>query len=181
MCDMYTIMEIVNYPDDRLKSRCSPVSVFDAELEATTEQMTILMYESRGVGISAPQVGLGGNIIIVDPSSGANAKDLKVMVNPNVTWSSRECVRLSEGCLSMPGVILSIERPEWIEVEYQTLKGERVVSRHGDWVSRIVQHEIDHLRGKMMIDHVSSASKSMFLTFYASKKRRRMKYEQQDR
>lgn len=166
-------MEIVKYPDDRLKQRCSPVESFDGGLEKLVEQMTILMYESRGVGISAPQVGIDRNIIIVDPTCGERTLDLQVMVNPNIVWSSHECVRLSEGCLSMPGTILSIERPEWIEVEYQTLSGERVVSRHGDWFSRIVQHEVDHLRGKMMIDHVSSTSKSMFLTLYASKKRRR--------
>ena len=165
-------MELVFYPNELLKTECKPVEKFDDVLANFVIDMTLVMYAERGVGIAAPQLGATINVILVDPTGGEKSDTMKVMVNPKLLWSSKEMVRLSEGCLSAPGVVVTLERPEWIEVEYQTIRGERVVERMGGWSARIVQHEMDHLMGKMMFDRVSSSSKKLMLRFYPHWKKR---------
>ena len=161
-------MELVIYPNDVLRGSCEPVVVFDEELRKVTEEMTTIMYAERGVGIAAPQVGIKKNIIAVDPSGGSNL-GLRVMVNPKLRWSSKETVRLSEGCLSIPGVIVSVERPISVEVEFQDVTGAAHVERHVSWFSRIIQHEMDHLQGKIMLDRMTGPVKSLFLKTYANR------------
>jgi peptide deformylase len=161
-------MELVIYPNDVLRESCDPVVVFDEELRKATEEMTTIMYSERGVGIASPQVGIKKNIIVVDPSGGSNL-GLRVMVNPKLRWVSKETVRLSEVCLSIPGVIVSVERPISVEVEFQDVTGAAHVERHVSWFSRIIQHEMDHLQGKIMLDKMSAPVKSLYLKSYANR------------
>lgn len=165
-------MELVFYPNELLRTVCSPVEKFDEELARFVSELTVVMYAERGVGIAAPQVGALLNIILVDSTGGEKSDELKVMVNPRLIWASKELARLSEGCLSIPGVIVTVERPEWIEVEYQTLLGEKKVERLGGWPSRITQHEMDHLSGKVMLDRISATSKKLMLRFYPDRKKK---------
>lgn len=159
-------MDIVIYPHESLKIACNSVESFDQTLADLVDSMAIAMYSERGVGIAAPQVGVAKNIILVDPSGGDKSLELKVLVNPKILWTSKEVVRLSEGCLSIPDVIVAIERPVWVEVEYQDLTGKKITEKYGSWKSRIVQHEIDHLFGRLMLDHVEAAPRSFVMRNY---------------
>lgn len=164
-------MEIVYYPDEVLTRVSAPVEVFDEELRSMVNKMAEAMYVHHGVGIAAPQVGVSRRIIIVDPSAGETSEMLTVMVNPRVVEASKRVVSLSEGCLSIPGVSVSIERPDWIEVEYQDVMGRQHVEKLVDWDARITLHELDHLDGKVMLDAVKKATRSLLLGCYKKPKK----------
>jgi len=166
-------MDLILYPNEILNTQCMSVEVFDDSIKTLVDSMAVTMYVERGVGIAAPQVGIARNILLIDPSSGDRSGDFKTLINPKILWASKETVRLSEGCLSIPGVIASLQRPEWIEVEYQDVLGNFHVDRCGGWVSRIIQHELDHLRGVLMLDRIETASRSVLMRCYPSKFKRK--------
>ena len=116
--------------------------------------MIEVMYSSAGVGLAAPQVGLTDRILVMDPSAGDQSNQLRVLINPEVTWRSPEEELREEGCLSLPGVRLQVLRPFAVEVRYNDLHGIEHVIRYGEWLARIAQHEIDHLDGVVMVDRV---------------------------
>jgi len=168
-------MEIVYYPEEILKQPCEVVTSFDDNLKALVDEMTVLMYQSRGVGLAAPQAGLKLNVILVDPTAGNQSDQLTVMVNPHIIWASKETLRLSERCLSLPGLVVAVDRPEWIEMEYQDVSGIVHSQKLDGWHARIALHELDHLEGVMMVDRVKKSTKKILLECYTQPKKTQKK------
>lgn len=168
-------MEIVHYPSQILEQVCEEVTVFDDDLRDVAQEMAVTMYSSRGVGLAAPQVGLNKRIITIDPTAGSARDGLIALVNPKVTWQSKEIVSLLEGCLSLPGTIVTVERSECIETSYQTVEGVSMTASFTGWAARIILHEIDHLDGVMMIDRLNKTERDVLLKCYTSRKSRESK------
>ena len=150
---MLESLEILQFPDERLRRLSQPVVDFNQELKALAERMLEIMYESNGIGLAAPQVNQTIRLIVVDVSEGRDSPC--IFVNPKIRQPSGS-VDSSEGCLSVPEIRTTIKRYETITVEYFDLKGEKHEEPLNDLMSICVQHEIDHLDGKLFIDYVPS-------------------------
>jgi peptide deformylase len=150
---MLESLEILQFPDERLRRLSQPVVDFNQELKALAERMLEIMYESNGIGLAAPQVNQTIRLIVVDVSEGRDSPC--IFVNPKIKQPSGS-VDSSEGCLSVPEIRTTIKRYETITVEYFDLKGEKHEEPLNDLMSICVQHEIDHLDGKLFIDYVPS-------------------------
>src|SRR5579885_176770 len=148
------MLEIIEYPNSSLKQSCKLVTRFDALLNALAEEMTMAMYAGDGVGLAASQVGSSQRVLVMDPTAGDSSNALRTLVNPVIVESSKEMVTGDEGCLSIPGVRLSVPRHAWVTVEYFDVEGKQHKEAFVDWAAKIVQHEIDHLDGIVMLDRV---------------------------
>lgn len=156
-------LELRIYGDPILRKRAAEVELFDEELENLAGAMIRTMIAERGIGLAAPQVGVGIRLIValrMRNMDDTSAPPL-VLVNPEVTALSSETWSYEEGCLSLPGISAAVIRPNEVEVAYQDLAGlRRTVTAEGIF-GRILLHEIDHLDGRLFIDYLSSANKSL--------------------
>ena len=156
-------LELRYYPDPVLRRVSDTVDAFDDELRELAEGMVATMHRERGIGLAAPQVGLTRRLIVVlqmkTPED--TEADPLVLVNPRVVSTGGELWSYDEGCLSIPGVTAAVLRPAQVGVEYQDLQGEihRIVDE--SMLGRILLHEIDHLDGRLFIDCISDAQKSL--------------------
>lgn len=149
-------MNIVVYPEDVLRQKATPVEEINDTICQNAQEMLDLMYESEGVGLAAPQVGLSKRLIVVHVN-GELEEDDRVFVNPYII--NEEGFLISEeGCLSFPGVTGKIPRSETVEVAGYNLKGERIQLTANGLLARVFQHEIDHLNGILFIDKMTPAS-----------------------
>jgi peptide deformylase len=147
------------YGDPVLRRHTSPVKRFDDELATLAEEMIDTMYTFRGVGLAAPQVGVLKRVIVVDTSD--DRDDALVMVNPRIIRRAGEDED-TEGCLSIPLLQVDVIRAKEIEVTYQDLEErERTVRGRGLW-ARVVQHEVDHLDGRMIVDYMTPEERAGF-------------------
>ena len=140
------------YGDPVLRTRAVPVERFDERLREEVQRMGVVMGDAIGVGLAAPQVGVSHRLLVyrVEPDSPVQA-----LVNPDVTWSSRDKDVMEEGCLSLPGVHVEVERPVHIRVEARDAHGEPVVVEASGLEARVIQHELDHLDGVLILDRTS--------------------------
>ena len=148
---MFENLEILQFPDERLRRLSVPVESFSQDLKVLADKMLEIMYESNGIGLAAPQVNQTIRLIVVDVSE--ERDNPCIFVNPEIKEPAGS-VDSSEGCLSVPEIRTTIKRYENITLEYQDLNGERHEEPLGDLMSICVQHEIDHLDGKLFIDYV---------------------------
>ena len=148
---MFENLEILQFPDERLRRLSAPVESFNQDLKALADKMLEIMYDSNGIGLAAPQVNQTIRLIVVDVSESRD--NPCIFVNPEIKEPAGS-VDSSEGCLSVPEIRTTIKRYENITLEYQDLNGERHEEPLGDLMSICVQHEIDHLDGKLFIDYV---------------------------
>jgi peptide deformylase len=148
--------EIVTYPADVLRWRASAVEKIDASIRSLIENMADLMYQSDGVGLAAPQAGVSQRVIVLDVGEGFLS-----LINPEIVESDEEKDSVEEGCLSLPGMRIQVQRPKSITVKGLNEKGETVLKiAEGLW-ARAFQHEIDHLNGVLIIDHASMVRKTL--------------------
>jgi peptide deformylase len=151
------------YPDPILRETAEAVVAFDRELRELAEEMIEVMYRERGIGLAAPQVGYAKRLIIAlrmadDDDTEAEAV---VLVNPSITSESKDVWSYEEGCLSVPGISASVVRPVAIDVEYKDIEGGAQRVHAEGMFARVIQHEVDHLNGRLFIDYLSSAQKSL--------------------
>lgn len=163
------LLPIVQYPDPRLATVAEPVTVFDDALRTLAADMAETMYEAPGVGLAAPQIGRLIRMIVIDISDEKNA--LRVLVNPEIVESSDEINECEEGCLSLPGLYEKVKRPAFVKVRAQNLDGTPFEIECDELLSVCVQHEIDHLDGKVFIDHLSALKKSRAATKLAKRRK----------
>lgn len=151
------------YGDPILRKRAAEVRAFDAELREQAEAMVDAMAREAGVGLAAPQVGIAKRMLVALQMEAPDDSDADpiVMVNPEVLDRSREVWVFEEGCLSIPGVRGDVTRPEGVRVRYQDVDGRSHVIDIDAMFARVVQHEIDHLDGKLFIDYLSTAEKTL--------------------
>lgn len=146
------LLPVLRFPDPRLRTRAQPVKVFDVALRQLAADMAETMYEAPGIGLAATQVNEHRRLVVIDVSE--THDQLLVLVNP-VIVSSRGAIEGEEGCLSVPGVYDMVERAEEVVVRFQNLDGvEKQLSVDG-LLAVCVQHEIDHLDGKVFVDYLS--------------------------
>ena len=154
------LLKILVFPDPRLRTLAEPVVNFDHSLKKLTEDMLETMYEGSGIGLAATQVNIHKRIIVVDVSEGKNSPlilvnpILKKIVNP-------EKKSFSEGCLSVPGFYEELIRPSSVEINASDVNGEEVNIVAEGLLSVVIQHEMDHLDGKMMVDFISNVKREM--------------------
>jgi peptide deformylase len=145
-------LSILEFPDERLRTRAEPVTAFDAELSRLIDDMFETMYAAPGIGLAATQVNVHRRLVVIDVSKEAN--DPQVFINPEIL--SREGVCMTEeGCLSVPGIFDDVERALKVRVRSQDRDG-TVRERDLEGVLAVcLQHEIDHLEGKLFVDYLS--------------------------
>lgn len=146
------LLHILRFPDERLRTVAKPVTVFDAELRQLVADMAETMYEAPGVGLAATQVNVHKRLVVIDVSE--DKSGLLVLINP-VIESLSGMQTYEEGCLSVPGIYDKVDRPAEVLVRYQDLDGKEQVLETGDLLAICIQHEIDHLNGKVFVDHLS--------------------------
>ena len=154
------IYPIVKYGDPILEKPTTSVTKFDAELEQLTEDMFASMYAAQGVGLAAPQIGLGLRLAVVDVTVGKNPEAKIVLANPEIIHAEGE-KREEEGCVSIPGVRGYVIRPHFVTVRAQNATGETFDIRGEDLLARAFCHEIDHLNGILFIQHLSMLKRDL--------------------
>lgn len=156
-------LDVKTYGEPILRNTATRVERFDEELANLARAMIETMIAERGIGLAAPQVGVGKRLITalqMNDFDETGAPPL-VLVNPEITAVSKEIWSYEEGCLSLPGISGEVVRPSEVDVTYQDLDGTvRQLTANGIF-GRILQHEIDHLEGRLFIDYLSSANKSL--------------------
>lgn len=143
------LARIVQFGDPVLKSKASTISEFGQDLAAEIEAMSKLMGEAMGVGLAAPQVGKLRRLLVFQPNPDIEPREV---VNPEVEWLSGEVETATEGCLSIPRVLVEVERPVFARVRGQDRRGSEVVLEASGFEARVLQHEIDHLNGILILD-----------------------------
>jgi peptide deformylase len=148
------IRKILHYPDKRLRIPGEPVTDFGPELQQLVDDMAETMYAAPGVGLAATQIGESKRLFIVDVSSGEGPSDLRIFVNPEFVKTEGK-IEWEEGCLSFPGVHSDVTRAERVKMRAQDRHGEWFEIEADELMAIALQHEFDHLIGKLMIDHLS--------------------------
>lgn len=151
-------MDITIYGNPILRKKAKKIPLDEISSYASiAEEMFELMYESNGIGLAAEQVGLESQILVVD----CNETEINqlVVINPKIVFKSKSKTPLEEGCLSFPGITAVILRPETIELEYYDIKGEHHKEFFSGLIAKVLQHEIDHLNGILIVDRMSRAQR----------------------
>ena len=148
------LLPILEFPDPRLRKIASPVTVFDEKLEVLIDDMFETMYESQGIGLAATQINVHKRLLVIDVSESKDSP--LVFINPNFEIIEDELSEYDEGCLSVPGFYETVSRPKRIKVKAQDGKGEAFEMEAEGILSTCIQHEIDHLEGKLFVDYISA-------------------------
>jgi peptide deformylase len=158
--------QIRQYPDPALRMRAREVEDFDGDLRRLAERMTQLMRDASGVGLAATQIGIIRRVFVVqtDPD-----EDPIAVVNPVVVEQSDETVVDDEGCLSLQGVQMPVERPTSIRLEGRDLEGGELTLDLADHAARVVQHELDHLDGVLILDRTTDEARKAALALLRPK------------
>jgi len=147
------LLPILHYPDPRLRKIAQPVTRFDDRLRHLVANMGETMYDANGVGLAATQVDVHDQVLVIDISD--TRDQLQVFVNPRVVRASAACKLSEEGCLSVPGVYDEVERPETVTIEAEDERGRTFRLEAEGLLAVCVQHEMDHLRGKVFVEYLS--------------------------
>jgi peptide deformylase len=147
------LLNILRYPDPRLHKVAKPVSEFGERLAQLVADMAETMYDAPGVGLAATQVDVHERVVVIDTSE--THDELRVFVNPEITWASDEKQVYDEGCLSVPGIYDGVERPSRVKVRAQDAKGEVFELECDGLLAVCIQHEMDHLMGKVFVEYLS--------------------------
>lgn len=157
-----SLLPIIEYPNPRLRVVADPVDparITEAAFQRLLDDMLQTMYEAPGIGLAAPQVDLMDRLAVVDVTE--EREQPLVLINPVIRERSVELRAHQEGCLSIPGVFAEVTRADGIEVEALDREGKPLVLRADGLLATCIQHEIDHLDGKLFIDHLSALKRSM--------------------
>ncbi len=165
-------LELKIYPESCLRIKANPVEHFKSSLSETLCVMADIMYLNNGIGLAATQVGIGASFLVVDAGGGP-----MFLTNPEIIEQSKEKSRMEEGCLSLPGVAVDVSRPKQITVRAQDEKGEAFTRRFNGLIARVIQHEIDHLRGKLIIDYLNPIRHVITVRSLAKNKRKAQRDE----
>lgn len=147
------IREILQYPDERLRRRAAPVERIDAEVHALVSDMIETMYDAAGIGLAATQINVHQRVVVIDVSENGDAP--QVFINPEITARGETRDSVEEGCLSIAGYTDNVERVEAVTVRALGLDGETFECQAEGMMARCLQHEIDHIDGRLFIDHLS--------------------------
>lgn len=169
-------LEVLTAPDERLRVKAKPVPMVTDETRKIFDDMIETMYAEQGIGLAAIQVNIPQQIIVIDLQDRVEKTESKLykICNPQILWKSEEISICNEGCLSVPEYRAEVQRAARVKVEYLNEDNKIVVMNADGLLATCIQHEIDHLNGKLFIDHLSPLKREM-----AIKKLLRLKKEQQ--
>jgi len=161
------VRDIVLMGDPVLRERAAEVTEFDARLKQLVRDMFETMYHADGIGLAAPQIGLSTRVIVVDlrreQVEGDGDPERVALVNPRITWESKETDKQTEGCLSIPGLEEVVTRPVSVTVEGFDEEGNELTVEASELFARALQHEVDHIDGVLFVDRVSALKRKMLL------------------
>ena len=161
------IYRIITHPDPVLRETARQVDKIDDALKAQVAKMLETMYAAEGVGLAANQVNMLNRVIVIDTARRENDIRKPIgMINPEIIWKSEELWVCKEGCLSIPQMYADVERPRQVRVRYLDVTGQMQETELSNLGSSCVQHEIDHLDGKLFIDHLSRLKRENILKKY---------------
>jgi peptide deformylase len=170
------LLNILRYPDPRLHKVAKPVTVFDERLKKLAADMAETMYDAPGIGLAATQVDVHEQVIVIDISD--TRDQLLVFVNPEIVWASPEKRVYDEGCLSVPGIYDGVERHAKVKVRAKDVEGRTFELEADDLLSICVQHEMDHLKGKVFVEYLSPLKRNR-IKAKLQKEEREMKRDKQ--
>jgi peptide deformylase len=155
------ILPILHYPDPRLHKVAKPVSVFDEEIRKLAANMAETMYAAPGVGLAATQVDVHKQLIVLDLSE--TRDQLQVLINPQIL-ESRGKSDCEEGCLSVPGIFEKVARADWVKVRALDVNGKSFTIEASGMLSVCIQHEMDHLKGRVFVEYLSRLKQNRILS-----------------
>lgn len=163
-----TVMTILEIPDAGLRAVAEPVPQVDDAVRALIDDMFDTMYDARGIGLAATQVGVEKRVVVIDLQEGEDeegkpVRDPKAFVNPELVWVSDELSKYNEGCLSIPEQYAEVERPARCRVTWLDRDGKVQEEEMDGLLATCMQHEIDHLNGVLFIDHISRLKRDMIV------------------
>jgi len=170
------LLSILRYPDPRLHTVAKPVTTFDESLARLVADMAETMYAAPGIGLAATQVDVHQRVIVIDVSD--TRDQLFVLVNPEIVWASDERQVYEEGCLSVPGIFDGVERPLRVRVEAHDASGKLHEFDAEGLLAVCVQHEMDHLQGKVFVEYLSPLKRNRIKT-KLQKEERELRKERQ--
>ncbi|KAH7315396.1 hypothetical protein KP509_21G047700 [Ceratopteris richardii] len=150
-----TPLNVVLYPDPRLRAKNKRISVFDENLEKFAKDMFEVMYKTDGVGLSAPQVGVNVQLMVFNPEGEKGKGEEIVLINPRIFKYSNKRSLFTEGCLSFPGIEADVERPVSVKIDAQDIKGKKFNIHLKGFQARIFQHEYDHLQSTLFFERMT--------------------------
>ena len=156
------LLPILRYPDPRLHKVAQPVSAVDARIRTLIDDMFETMYDAKGIGLAATQVDVHERLIVMDVSEQRNQR--LVLINPELVWASDERVLGEEGCLSVPGIYDGVERAERVRVRALDETGQARELEADGLLAVCIQHEMDHLRGKVFVEYLSPLKRGRIKT-----------------
>ena len=152
-----SILQILEYPDPRLRTKAKPVAVVDDKIERLVDDMLETMYAAPGIGLAATQVNVHQRVVVIDISQ--NRDDGHVFINPTLSVAGPK-LETEEGCLSVPGYYEPVTRYESVQVTAQNRAGDSLELKAEGLLAVCIQHECDHLDGKLFVDYLSSLKRS---------------------
>ncbi len=156
------LLNILCYPDPRLHTVAKPVTLFDDALRTLVADMTATMYDAQGIGLAATQINVHQRVVVIDTSEERNQP--LVLINPEITWASEERVKGEEGCLSVPGIYDGVERSVAVKLKAADEHGKvREIEAEG-MLAVCMQHELDHLMGKVFVEYLSPLKRNRIKT-----------------
>jgi peptide deformylase len=164
-----SLLEIVTFPHPALKTKAGEVKSVNPDLEKLVQDLAETMYHAPGIGLAANQVGVLQQVAVVDVSGPEEAKNLVVLVNPRIV-AAEDSEALEEGCLSVPGFRAEVKRAARLTVRAKNLKGEDIEIHAEGLFARALQHEIDHLQGKLFLDRIGRLKRSQIIREIKKKK-----------
>ena len=158
-----SIKHIITVPNETLKKISEPVEKVGSNEKKLIKDLFETMYQSKGIGLAAVQVGILKRILVIDISTKDEKREPLSFINPSIKKISDETSVYEEGCLSIPDTFIEIERPKICEVEYIDLDGKVQIMKCDGLLSTCLQHEINHLDGKLIIDHLSKLKRDLII------------------
>ena len=155
------VLPILTWPDNRLSTVCRPVLDFDDALQGLIGDMFDTMYDAKGRGLAAPQVGRLNRLFVIDVSWKDGASTPIAMVNPILSWASDETVVMTEGCLSIPGITTDVTRAAAVEMSWKTPEGIEISRQLDGAEARCALHELDHLDGLVTLDRLDADARQI--------------------
>ena len=167
-----TIKNIITVPNEILKKKSEIVEKVGVNEKRLINDLFETMYKSKGIGLAAVQVGILKRILVIDISSKEEKKEPLSLINPSIKKLSDETSIYEEGCLSIPDTFIEIERPKICEVEYIDINGKKRNIKCDGLLSTCLQHEINHLDGKLIIDHLSKLKREIIIKRISKSKKK---------
>jgi peptide deformylase len=156
------LLHILRYPDPKLHTVAKPVVAVDERIRALIADMLETMYDASGIGLAATQVDVHERVVVIDTSEERDQP--LVLINPEITWMSEERIKGDEGCLSVPGIYDGVERAAQVKVKAMDAKGQVRTIEANALLAVCIQHELDHLMGKVFVEYLSPLKRNRIKT-----------------